>query len=73
MCTEREIWMKKIKINEKLMTRIVSGGLSIVFVASGFALGKMDSKHNDSANRDAIVDEYLEDYIAKRLTLEKEN
>ena len=72
MCKEREIWMKKIKINEKLMTRIVSGGLSIVFVASGFALGKLDSKHNDSANRDAIVDEYLEDYIAKRLTLEKE-
>ena len=69
--------MKNIKINEKLMTRIVSGGLSLVLVASGFALGKLDSKNNSSskdnnASSDEFVNEYLEDYITKRSTLEQE-
>lgn len=64
--------MKKIKLDEKLMTRIVSGGLSLVLVTTGFALVKTAYKRSDSANRDAIVDEYLEDYIASRLTLENE-
>ena len=69
--------MKNIKKNEKLMTRIVSGGLSLVLVASGFALGKLDSKNNSSskdnnASSDEFVNEYLEDYITKRSTLEQE-
>lgn len=64
--------MKKIKLDEKLMTRIVSGGLSLALVTTGFALVKTAYKRSDSANSDAIVDEYLEDYIAKRLTLENE-
>lgn len=62
--------MKNIKRNEKLMTRIVSGGLSLVLVAFGFALGKFDSKNN--ASSDEVVNEYLEDYITKRSTLEQE-
>lgn len=64
--------MKKIKLDEKLMTRIVSGGLSLALVTTGFALVKTAYKRSDSTNSDAIVDEYLEDYIAKRLTLENE-
>lgn len=64
--------MKKIKLDEKLMTRIVSGGLSLVLVTTGFALVKTAYKRSDSANSDAIVDECSEDYIAKRLTLENE-
>lgn len=60
------IMMKKIKVNEKLMSRIVSGGLSLVLVASGFALGKFSSKNNNSN------DEYLQEYIAERSTLEQE-
>lgn len=74
---EGGILMKNIKKNEKLVTRIVSGGLSLVLVASGFALGKLDSKNNNSskdnnASSDEFVNEYLEDYITKRSTLEQE-
>lgn len=72
--------MKNIKINEKLRTRIISGGLSLVLVASGFGLGKLDSKNNSSSepsetaivSEDELVSEYLDDYVAKRDTLEKE-
>lgn len=65
--------MKNIKINEKLMTRIVSGGLSIVLVATGFYIGKLDSKNqNSNVNADKIANEYLEDYIAERSKLEDE-
>ena len=72
--------MKNIKINEQLKTRIVSGGLSLVLVASGFGLGKLDSKNNNSSEQnsttivseDELVNEYLSDYIEKRDSLEKE-
>ncbi len=36
--------MKNIKINEKLMTEIISGGLSLVLFASGFTLGKFETE-----------------------------
>ena len=65
--------MKNMKINEKLMTRIVSGGLSIVLVATGFVIGKLDSKNqNSNVNAEKIVNEYLEEYIAERSSLEEE-
>ena len=65
--TEGEIEMKSIKINEKLRTRIISGGLSLVLVASGFCLGKLDSKNNNSSkpsnttivSEDELVNQYL--------------
>ena len=77
--TEGEIEMKSIKINEKLRTRIISGGLSLVLVASGFCLGKLDSKNNNSSkpsnttivSEDEFVNQYLSDYIEKRDALEK--
>lgn len=55
------------KIDETLRTRIVSGGLSLILLVTGFGLGKLDSKRNDN-----IKDNYLEDYIAKREELEQE-
>lgn len=80
--------MKNIKINEELRTRIISGGLSLVLVAFGFGLGKLDSKNNNSSepsnttivsedesvsiSSDELVNQYLGDYIEKRDALEKE-
>ncbi len=72
--------MKNIRINEKLKTRIISGGLSLVLVASGFGLGKLDSKDNNSSKNNStkfmidneLVDKYLTDYITKREELEKD-
>lgn len=72
--------MKNIKVNEELRTRIISVGLSLVLVASGFGLGKLDSKNNSSSkpsdtaivSEDELVSEYLDDYVAKRDALEKE-
>lgn len=72
--------MKNIKVNEELRTRIISGGLSLVLVASGFGLGKLDSKNNSSSepsdtaivSEDELVNQYLDDYVAKRDALEKE-
>ena len=69
--------MKNFKINEELKTRIISGGLSLILVATGFGLGKLDSKQNGSdtngnTNSTIDVDNYLADYITKRDALEEE-
>lgn len=69
--------MKNIKINEKLRTRIISGGLSVVLVATGFGLGKLDSKNNTPSNtaiesEEELVNKYLRNYVTKRDALEKE-
>lgn len=81
--------MKNIKINGELKTKIISGGLSLVVVfVSGYALGKLDSKNNNSSepsnttivsedellsiSGDELVNKYLGDYIEKRDALEKE-
>jgi len=71
--------MKNIKINDLLRTRIISGGLSLVLIASGFGLGKLDSKNSasESSNTtiisdDELVNQYLGDYIEKRDALERE-
>lgn len=63
--------MKNLQINKKLKDRIISGSLSIILVASGVALGKLDSKKNNSSKSDAL-DEYLNEYIEKRSALEEE-
>lgn len=60
-------WNKNIKFNEKLINRIVSGGLSVVLLVSGYAFGKFESKSEDN-----LVSEYLEEYSSQRLELEKE-
>ena len=67
-------------MNEKLKIRIVSGGLSLVLVASGFVFGKLDSKNNSFyepsnktiVNEDELINKYLDKYISKRDALEKE-
>ena len=73
--------MKNIKINEELKTRIISGGLSLVLVASGFGLGKLDFKKDNATepsnptttvSSDELVHQYLSDYIEQRDALEKE-
>ncbi len=78
--------MKNIKINNELKTRIVSGGLSLALVAGGFGLGKLVSKNNslsepsttsivseeEKNKNEEIVNEHLDDYIAKRDSLEQE-
>lgn len=65
--------MKNIKVNENLVTRIVSGGLSLVLVATGVAIGKFDSKkQTDNMNPDKILNQYLDDYIEERSRLEEE-
>lgn len=79
--------MKNVKINQELRNRIISGGLSVVLVMSGFAMGKVDSKRNISSdetefateiatetndNTDEVVDRYLSNYISERNSLEEE-
>lgn len=75
--------MKNVKINQELRNRIISGGLSVVLLMSGFAMGKVDSKRNISSdeteiatetndNTDEVVDRYLSNYISKRNNLEEE-
>lgn len=58
------------KIDATLRTRIVSGGLSLILLVTGFGLGKLDSKRNNNSTIDE--DNYLVDYIEKREELEKE-
>lgn len=76
--------MKNVKINQELRNRIISGGLSIVLVMSGFVMGKVTSERNISSdetefapiennnNTDEFVDGYLSNYISKRNSLEEE-
>ncbi len=75
--------MKNVKINQEWRNRIISGGLSVVLVMSGFAMGKVDSKRNISSdeteiatetndNTDEVVDRYLSNYISERNSLEEE-
>lgn len=64
------MYYKLAKIDETLRTRIVSGGLSLILLVTGFGLGKLDSKRNNNSTIDE--DNYLEDYIEKREELEKE-
>lgn len=65
--------MKIVKTNENLVTRIVSGGLSLVLVATGVVIGKLDSKNQISAMKsDKLPKDYLEEYISERSILEEE-
>ena len=66
-----------MKSKDILKTRIVSGGLSLALVASGYGIGRLNNNNNNSndqydINKEEIVDEYLDDYIKKRDKLEKE-
>lgn len=56
--------MKNIKWNDQLINRIISGGLSIVLVTTGYCLGK--------SNTEKIVTQALDDYIEQQESLEKE-
>ncbi len=74
----------KIRINQDLKNRIISGGLSIVLIMSGFVAGKIDSKINTPNNEtdltatktddtiDELTDKYLSNYVSKRNNLEAE-
>ena len=74
----------KIRINQDLKSRIISGGLSIVLIMSGFVAGKVDSKINILSNKtdltatttdddiDELTDKYLDNYVSKRNNLEAE-
>lgn len=79
--------MKNLKVNEKLMTIIVTGGISLVTMAVGFGLGRTVSKSdtskivnetvadsNDTKNvvNGEIINEYLTEYIDKRAALEED-
>lgn len=52
--------MKNIKINRKLITRIVSGGLGLVLFTTGFIAGKLSSKNNNSykSNTTSIINDH---------------
>lgn len=53
--TDGGFLIKNIKLNEGLKIRIISGGLSIVLVATGFVLGKLDSKNNSFKSTNATI------------------
>lgn len=56
--------MENIKWNKQLKNRIVSAGLSVVLVVTGYSLGKNDTKE--------IVSQALNDYNLQRSALEDE-
>lgn len=70
--------MKNINISSKMRERIITGGLSLVLLTGGFALGRASSNSNineDNVNvksQDEIAREYLDEYIEQRSSLEKE-
>jgi len=64
MVRQGERKMKNINWNEQLKNRIISGGLSIVLVATGYCFGK--------SNTNEVVSQALEDYTLQQEALEKE-
>ena len=52
--------MKNVKINRKLITRIVAGGLGLVLFTTGFIAGKLSSKNNNSykSNTTSIINDH---------------
>lgn len=70
--------MKNINISSKMRERIITGGLSLVLLTGGFALGRASSNNNtneDNVNtksHNEIAKEYLDEYIEQRSSLENE-
>lgn len=68
--------MKNINISSKMRERIITGGLSLVLLTGGFALGRVssnsDTNEDNVKSQDEIAKEYLDEYIEQRSSLEKE-
>lgn len=68
--------MKNINVSSKMRERIITGGLSLVLLTGGFALGRVssnsDTNEDNVKSQDEIAREYLDEYIEQRSSLEKE-